>query len=121
LKAKAANLDSAVARPAGPLAKQKRLSLRPHGTSLRLMAELASCELEPIAGLNQAVPSIPTVACRPHRKSVSFTHKLCMTTARRRARATLAFFSPRRCATRIAHALSVDQLLVLVSITLAAS
>ena len=31
-----------------------------------------------------------------------------MTTARRRARATLALFSPRRRATRIAHALSVD-------------
>ena len=49
------------------------------------------------------------VACsRVHRNSVPSTHMRCMITARRRARATIAFFIPRRLAICIAQALSHD-------------
>ena len=43
-----------------------------------------------------------------HRNSVPSTHMRCMITASRRARATIAFFSPRRLAIFIAQALSHD-------------
>jgi hypothetical protein len=43
-----------------------------------------------------------------HRNSVPSTHMRCMITASRRARATIAFFIPRRLAICIAQALSQD-------------
>ena len=45
---------------------------------------------------------------RVHRNSVPSTHMRCMTTASRRARATIAFFIPRRLAICMAQALSHD-------------
>jgi hypothetical protein len=48
-------------------------------------------------------------ACsRVHRNSVPSTQMRCMMTANRRARATIAFFIPRRLAICMAHALSQD-------------
>jgi hypothetical protein len=48
-------------------------------------------------------------ACsRVHRNSVPSTQMRCMITANRRARATIAFFIPRRLAICMAHALSQD-------------
>jgi hypothetical protein len=48
-------------------------------------------------------------ACsRVHRNSVPSTHMRCMITASRRARATIAFFIPRRLAICMAQALSQD-------------
>jgi len=48
-------------------------------------------------------------ACsRLHRNSVPSTQMRCMITASRRARATIAFFIPRRLAICMAHALSQD-------------
>src|ERR1700716_1420197 len=49
-----------------------------------------------------------TLASRVHRNSVSSTHMRCMITASRRARATIAFFIPRRRAICMAQALSHD-------------
>ena len=49
------------------------------------------------------------VACSlVHRNSVPSTQMRCMITASRRARATIAFFIPRRLAICMAHALSQD-------------
>ena len=45
---------------------------------------------------------------RVHRNAVPSTHMRCMITANRRARATIAFFIPRRLAICIAQALSQD-------------
>ena len=45
---------------------------------------------------------------RVHRNSVPSTQMRCMITASRRAKATIAFFSPRRLAMFIAQALSQD-------------
>src|SRR3974390_2619934 len=58
---------------------------------------------------------------RVQRKSVPSTHMRCMITARRRASATIAFFTPRRLAIFIAQTLSQDHLLVRVSMIWAAS
>src|SRR5262245_52860557 len=53
-----------------------------------------------------------TVACsRVQRNSVPSIHMRCRITARRRARATIAFFIPRRLAICIAQALSQDHFL----------
>src|SRR5215813_3230053 len=53
--------------------------------------------------------SAAAAACsRVQRNSVPSTHIRCMITARRRARATIAFFIPRRLAICIAQALSHD-------------
>src|ERR1700688_4808084 len=61
-------------------------------------------------------------ACsRVQRNSVPSTHMRCIITANRRARATIAFFIPRRLAICIAQALSHDHLVVRVSMTWAAS
>ena len=49
-----------------------------------------------------------TAASRVHRNSVPSTQMRCMITANRRARATIAFFIPRRLAICIAQALSHD-------------
>src|SRR5258708_24378802 len=49
-------------------------------------------------------------ACsRVQRNSVPSTHMRCMITASRRAKATIAFFIPRRLAIWMAHALSQDR------------
>src|SRR5450631_1559092 len=53
--------------------------------------------------------------------SVPSTHRRCMITASRRARATIAFFIPRRLAICIAQALSHDHFAVRSSMTWAAS
>ena len=58
---------------------------------------------------------------RVQRNSVPSTHMRCMITANRRAKATIAFFIPRRLAICMAQALSQDHLLVRVSMTWAAS
>ena len=65
-------------------------------------------------------PHAPATS-RVQRKSVPSTHMRCMITARRRASATIAFFTPRRLAIFIAQALSQDHLLVRVSMIWAAS
>ena len=52
-----------------------------------------------------------TAASRAHRNSVPSTQMRCMITANRRARATIAFFIPRRLAICIAQALSHDHFL----------
>ena len=49
-----------------------------------------------------------TAVCRVHRNSVPSTQMRCMITANLRARATIAFFIPRRLAICIAQALSQD-------------
>jgi hypothetical protein len=51
-----------------------------------------------------------TAASRVHRNSVPSIQMRCMITAKRRARATIAFFMPRRLAICIAQALSHDHL-----------
>ncbi len=56
-----------------------------------------------------------------HRNSVPSTQMRCMTTASRRARATIAFFRPRRLAICIAQALSQDHLVERTSMMWAAS
>ena len=53
-----------------------------------------------------------------HRNSVPSTQMRCRITAKRRARATIAFFMPRRLAICIAQALSHDHLLVRVGVDL---
>src|ERR1035438_4341293 len=62
-----------------------------------------------------------TATSRVQRNSVPSTHMRCMITASRRARATIAFFIPRRLAICIAQALSQDHLVVRVSMIWAAS
>ena len=62
-----------------------------------------------------------TAASRVHWNSVPSTHMRCMITASRRAKATIAFFIPRRLAICIAQALSQDHLLVRISMIWAAS
>jgi hypothetical protein len=56
-----------------------------------------------------------------HRNSVPSTHMRCMITANRRAKATIAFFSPRRLAICIAQALSHDHFVERTSMVKAAS
>ena len=58
---------------------------------------------------------------RVQRNSVPSTHIRCMITANRRARATIAFFTPRRLAICIAQALSQDHFVERTSMTWAAS
>ena len=65
--------------------------------------------------------SYAAAASLVQRNSVPSTHMRCMITARRRAKATIAFFIPRCLAIFIAQALSQDHLLVRVSMTWAAS
>jgi hypothetical protein len=60
-------------------------------------------------------------ASRVHRNSVPSTQMRCMITAKRRARATTAFFSPRRLAICIAQALSHDHFTERTSMMWAAS
>src|SRR3974377_1105823 len=65
-------------------------------------------------------PHAPATS-RVQRKSVPSTHMRCMITARRRASATIAFFTPRRLAIFIAQTLSQDHLLVRARMVWAAS
>jgi hypothetical protein len=58
---------------------------------------------------------------RVHRNSVPSTQMRCMITASRRARATIAFFNPRRLAICIAQALSQDHFVERTSMMWAAS
>jgi hypothetical protein len=58
---------------------------------------------------------------RVQRNSVPLTHMRCMTTANRRASATMAFFAPRCLAIFIAQALSQDHFVDRSSMTWAAS
>ena len=78
-------------------------SIVPRGTSFHRSVEL---EFPPIAfdpAHSQAVAT-----SRVQRNSVPSTQMRCMITANRRARATIAFFIPRRLAICIAQALSHD-------------
>jgi hypothetical protein len=59
--------------------------------------------------------------CLVHRNSVPSTQMRCMITASRRAKATTAFFSPRRLAICIAQALSQDHFVERTSMMWAAS
>src|SRR4030095_14194439 len=80
-------------------------SIVPRGTSFHRPVEL-EC---PSIGLDAARFHAAAVACsRVQRNSVPSTHMRCMITANRRARATIAFFIPRRLAICIAQALSQD-------------
>src|SRR2546430_10966418 len=82
-------------------------SIVPRGTSFHRSVELdcPSIGLE-LQGFHAAAAA---VACsRVQRNSVPSTHMRCMITANRRARATIAFFIPRRLAICIAQALSQD-------------
>ena len=63
------------------------------------------------------LPAHAAAASLVHRNSEPSTHMRCMITANRRARATIAFFIPRRLAIFIAQALSQDHLMVRVSMT----
>src|SRR6185503_2465588 len=65
----------------------------------------------------------PAAACcsRVQRNSVPSTQMRCMITASRRARATIAFFMPRRLAICIAQALSQDHLVERTNMMWAAS
>ena len=62
-----------------------------------------------------------TASSRLQRNVVPSTQIRCMTTANRRASATIAFFTPRRLAICIAQALSQDHFAERTSMTWAAS
>ena len=81
----------------------------PHPSSREGHHSTAAVELEcsPIA-FDLARLSCCCATSRVQRKSVPSTHMRCMITANRRARATIAFFIPRRLAICIAQALSQD-------------
>jgi hypothetical protein len=66
-------------------------------------------------------PHAAAASSRIQRNSVPSTHMRCMMMANRRAKATIAFFIPRRLAICMAQALSQDHLLVRVNMTWAAS
>src|SRR5882724_11249800 len=80
-------------------------SIVPRGTSFHRSVEL---EFSPI-GFDPEWFHAAVAACsRVQRNSVPSTQMRCMITASRRARATIAFFMPRRLAICMAHALSQD-------------
>ena len=76
----------------------------PRGTSFHRRVEL---EYSPISYDPERL-SCRSCFFRVQRNSVPSTHMRCMITANRRARATIAFFIPRRLAICIAQALSQD-------------
>ena len=78
-------------------------SIVPRGTSFHRGVELDFLLLHWILHRSQAAATSLV-----HRNSVPSTHTRCMITANRRARATIAFFIPRRLAICIAQALSQD-------------
>src|SRR5258707_11871476 len=82
-------------------------SIVPRGTSFHCSVELDFLLSRLI--LNGFHAAAAAAACsRVQRNSVPSTHIRCMITANRRARATIAFFIPRRLAICIAQALSQD-------------
>src|SRR6187200_1234619 len=78
-------------------------SIVPRGTSFHRTVELEFPLSDLILYGSHAV-----AASRVHRNSVPSTQMRCMITASRRARATIAFFIPRRLAICIAQALNQD-------------
>ena len=80
-------------------------SIVPRGTSFHRWVDF---EFPPIV-IASVRPSC-RYDLRVHRNSVPSTQMRCMITASRRARATIAFFFPRRLAICIAQALSQDHL-----------
>ena len=83
-------------------------SIVPRGTSFHCSVDLGFL----LAGLILNGFHAAAAACsRVHRNSVPSTHIRCMITASRRARATIAFFIPRRLAICMAQALSHDHFL----------
>ena len=78
-------------------------SIVPRGTSFHRLVEL---ECSPVRSVLCGCHA--TVTSLVHRNSVPSTQMRCMITASRRARATIAFFIPRRLAICIAQALSHD-------------
>ena len=91
-------------------------SIVPRGTSFHRAVELAFLLSFDLCSCHAA-----TASCRLQRNSVPSTQMRCMTTANRRASATIAFFMPRRLAICIAQALSQDHFAERTSITWAAS
>ena len=89
-------------------------SIVPRGTSFHRSVELA---FPPIADCG----SHAAATSRVQRNSVPSTQMRCIMTARRRAKATIAFFVPRCLAIFMAQALSHDHLMVRVSMLWAAS
>ena len=83
-------------------------SIVPRGTSFHRSVELA---FPPIADCG----SHAAATSRVQRNSVPSTQMRCIMTARRRAKATIAFFIPRCLAIFMAQALSHDHLMVRVS------
>ena len=79
-------------------------SIVPRGTSFHRSVEL---EFPPIGLILHSLHAA-TACSRVQRNSVPSTQMRCMITANRRARATIAFFIPRRLAICIAQALSQD-------------
>ncbi len=80
-------------------------SIVPRGTSFHRSVDLDFL----LSGLILNGFHAAAAACsRVHRNSVPSTHIRCMITASRRARATIAFFIPRRLAICMAQALSHD-------------
>jgi len=80
-------------------------SIVPRGTSFHRSVDLDFL----LSGLILNGFHAAAAACsRVHRNSVPSTHIRCMITANRRARATIAFFIPRRLAICMAQALSHD-------------
>jgi len=80
-------------------------SIVPRGTSFHCSVDLGFLLSALILNCFHAAA---TACSRVHRNSVPSTHIRCMITANRRARATIAFFIPRRLAICMAQALSHD-------------
>src|SRR3954467_4374999 len=92
-----------LADPSGHTASPHPSSREGHHSTARWISSVLLSNLI-LAGFDAAA-----VACsRVQRNSVLSTHIRCMITASRRARATIAFFIPRRLAICIAQALSQD-------------
>src|SRR5476649_661857 len=96
----------AVSRTAGP----SGLTNSPHPSSREGHPSTAGCiSCFLLSGLIlNGFHAAATACSRVHRNSVPSTHMRCMITASRRARATIAFFIPRRLAICMAHALRQD-------------
>ena len=82
-------------------------SIVPRGTSFHCLVDL---ELSPIGLILNGFHAAAVAGSRVQRNSVPSIHMRCMMTASRRARATIAFFIPRRLAICMAQALSQDHL-----------
>ncbi len=94
---------SVTAGPSGPTNSPHPSSREGHLPTARWSSKFL------LSGLILSGFHAAAVACsRVHRNSVPSTHMRCMTTASRRARATIAFFIPRRLAICMAQALSHD-------------